>query len=189
MNILYPRLPLRWLPAMLKHAVLGAVLAGAYGSLHDEITYSISHEYFASLKFPQFCYLDFGLPPKAYVAEIGFVAAACAGFFAGWFLARVTVPASPPRAALRRTFHGLLAVWICSFAASALAYLVGISRGPHPHYAAWGALEATAGILDLPGFVRVAYIHNASYIGALIGLVAAVLWLRRTKATDALPGG
>jgi hypothetical protein len=35
--------------------------------------------------------------------------------------------------------------------------------------------------VDLPSFVRVAYIHNASYLGGLIGLVAAVIYLRQQK--------
>lgn len=174
---------------MLKHALLGAMLAGIYGALNDEITYSISHEYFTCLKFPQFHYIDLGFPPRVYVAEIGFVAAACAGFFAGWFLARVTVPGSLPGAALRRTLTGLLLVWASAFAAATVAFLVGVSRGPDPDYSGWREIEARAGILDLPGFVRVAYIHNASYAGAAIGLVAAILRLRRFKATNRQLGG
>jgi hypothetical protein len=46
MNILYPRIRLSLLPAMFGYAVLGAILAGVYGILHDQITYSISQEYF-----------------------------------------------------------------------------------------------------------------------------------------------
>jgi hypothetical protein len=34
---------------------------------------------------------------------------------------------------------------------------------------------------DLPSFVRVAYIHNASYLGGLIGLVTAIIYLRKQK--------
>ena len=74
---------------MLGYAGLGAVLAGLYGILHDEITYTISPEYFTRLKFYQFDYADFGLPPRVLVAEIGFLATWWVGFFAAWFLARL----------------------------------------------------------------------------------------------------
>ena len=72
MNIFYPRIELRLLPRMLGIAFLGAIVGGLYGILHDQITYSISPEYFTRLKFFQFHYADFGLPPRYFVAEIGF---------------------------------------------------------------------------------------------------------------------
>src|SRR6266567_3037820 len=105
MSIFYPKLRRAWLPAMLAHAAVGAVLAGVYGVIHDEVTYSISAEYFTRLKFSQFHYANFGLPPRVFVAEIGFLATWWVGFFAGWFMARVAVPAFPPSEAFRHTIH------------------------------------------------------------------------------------
>jgi hypothetical protein len=107
MNFLYPRLRASWLPIMLAHALLGAALAGLYGIVHDQITYTISPEYFARLKFAQFHYADFGLPPRIFVAEIGFLAAWWVGFLAGWFVARITVPAFSPVVALRHSLRAL----------------------------------------------------------------------------------
>ena len=46
---------------MLGYAVIGALIAGLYGVVHDQITYSMSPEYFTRLKFFQFRYADFGL--------------------------------------------------------------------------------------------------------------------------------
>jgi hypothetical protein len=48
-------------------------------------------------------------------------------------------------------------------------------------YSAWEGMASRLGIVDLPSFVRVAYIHNASYLGGLIGLVAVVIYLRQQK--------
>jgi hypothetical protein len=42
--ILYPTLGPSLLLPMLGYAVLGALLAGLYGVVHDQITYSISPE-------------------------------------------------------------------------------------------------------------------------------------------------
>jgi hypothetical protein len=33
-------------------------------------------------------------------------------------------------------------------------------------------------VIDSVAFVQVGYIHNASYLGGLIGLILALLWLR-----------
>jgi hypothetical protein len=40
------------------------------------------------------------------------------------------------------------------------------------------------GVSDVPAFVRVAYIHNASYLGGLAGLVAAIIDLRRLRKRE-----
>ena len=53
-NILYPKLRPSLLLPMLGYAVMGALIAGLYGVVHDQITYSMSPEYFTRLKFFQF---------------------------------------------------------------------------------------------------------------------------------------
>src|SRR5580700_8579924 len=88
MNVFYPTFPAKQFPAMLCIALLGAVVAGMYGALHDQISYSISPEYFTKLKFRQFSYADFGWPHRVFASEVGFLATWWVGLFAGWFLAR-----------------------------------------------------------------------------------------------------
>ena len=117
-NILIPKFPLSLVPAMLRYAGQGALVAGLYGVLHDEITYSISPEYFTRPKFLQFHYADFGLPPRVFVAEIGFLATCWVGFIAGWFLARVAVPSFPPAMAHLHCCRGFAIILGCAFAAS-----------------------------------------------------------------------
>jgi hypothetical protein len=53
-------------------------------------------------------------------------------------------------------------------------------------YSAWESMTSRLGIVDLPSFVRVAYIHNASYLGGLIGFIAAVIYLRQQKRSRAM---
>jgi hypothetical protein len=145
------------------------------------VTYSISHEYFTRLKFSQFRYADFGLPPRVFVAEIGFMATWWVGFIAAWFIARITVPALPRAAAFRHTVRGFLIIFASAFAAALIGYTLSLLHGSD--YSAWEDLASTLGILDLPSFVRVAYIHNASYLGGLMGLFAAIICLRKRKNT------
>lgn len=181
MHLLYPKLRAAWLPAMLGYALLGALIAGLYGVIHDQLTYSISPEYFTRLKFAQFHYADFGLPPRIFVVEIGFLATWWVGFIAGWFLARVSVPAFPPAEARRHCFRTFACMLACAFAASLMGFGLGLLRGPKADYSAWQGFATTHGVLDLPAFVRVAYIHNASYLGGLIGWIIGLLYVYQVK--------
>ena len=46
LRYLIPVFPIRDLPIMLRFTLIGALIAGTYGVLHDQITYSIGPEYF-----------------------------------------------------------------------------------------------------------------------------------------------
>jgi len=188
-NILYPKLRLNLLRPMLGYAVMGALIAGLYGVVHDQITYSISPEYFTRLKFFQFHYADFGLPPRYFVAEIGFLATWWVGFIAGWFLARVAVPGAAPTIARSRCCRGFAVILACALAASLVGFGLGVLRGPNADLSGWQEFASRRGIVDLPSFVRVAYIHNASYLGGLIGLVVALVDLHRGKKQVDKAGG
>jgi hypothetical protein len=180
-NLLYPKFRLNLLPAMLGYAIIGSLIAGLYGVIHDQITYSLSPEYFTRLKFAQFHYADSGLPPRWFVAEIGFLATWWVGFIAGWFLARMAVPKWPSVEARAGILRGFGIILTCAFAASLMGFGLGLLRGSNADYTAWQDFAQTRGVVDLPRFVRVAYIHNASYLGGLIGLIVALVYLRRLK--------
>src|SRR5690242_10176342 len=107
LRFLIPRIALRDLGPMIGVAVVGAIVAGVYGMLHDQITYTISPEYFTKLKFDQFAYAEFGFSERVFVAEIGFLATWWVGFFSAWFLARRLVPDQPRPRAFRQIAVGL----------------------------------------------------------------------------------
>lgn len=182
MTFLYPRIKLSQLPLMAWIGIQGALVAGAYGILHDQITYTISREYFTEFKAEQFRYMDFGWPARMYAAQIGFMATWWVGFIAGWFLARLTVPRLPGKVAARwcrQAFVLLIAV-------AALAGLGGAGVGwwvtrPGVDVGAgdWQEFAHSYGVKDVTGFIRAACIHNGSYLGALLGLTGACFWLRR----------
>jgi len=181
-NVLYPKIPLKQLPAMLGQAVIGGLLAGIYGIVHDQITYTISPEYFTTLKFDQFYYADLGFSARGFVAEIGFLATWWVGFFAAWFIARVTVPAFSRAEAFRLALRSFAIVFAVAVAGAAAGGLLGVLHGPD--YATWTSLTAMLQISDIRSFVCVAYIHNAGYLGGLVGLAAALLYIwRRRKAS------
>jgi hypothetical protein len=77
-----------------------------------------------------------------------------------------------------------LTILAFALTASVIGYFLGLLRRSNPDFSSWEGFAINRGIRDLPNFVRVAYIHNASYLGSLVGLLAAIVQLKRRLRTD-----
>jgi hypothetical protein len=185
LRYLVPHFPLRDLPAMLGVAAVGALLAGAYGIVHDQVTYSIAPEYFTKLKFIQFHYADWGFGDRVFAGTIGFLATWWVGLIAAWLLARRLMPGQPRSRAYRQILVGFAVIFASGFCCGVAGYVYGLWRGPAADYSAWDWAIERFEITDTWSFVRVAYIHNAGYLGGLLGLIAA-LWFIRPPPAPAL---
>src|SRR2546421_307370 len=68
--------------------ILSPLVAGLYGVLHDQLTYTICHEYYTKYKFYQFGLADIGTEailsnPRLSVAIVGFMATWWTGILIG----------------------------------------------------------------------------------------------------------
>jgi hypothetical protein len=181
MNLLYPRFTWHTFRWLLVFGSVGACIAGAYGILHDQLTYALGPEYFTRFKFDQFHYLSRQQPLRIIVAEIGFLATWWVGFFAAWFMGRIALPHENVAAAARRTFKGVLMMLVAAIAFAIVGNLLAPTRPDDARVVEQAALLASYGVTDPVPFIRVGYIHNASYLGGLVGLIAALTWLRLTR--------
>jgi len=163
------------------------VIAGVYGMIHDQLTFSISPEYFTKVKFKQFHYADLGLGNRAFVANIGFLATCGVGFVAAWFLARRFIPNQPRAIAYRQIRNGFVCALIFGMLFGVIGFIYGFWRGPNADYFAWEWAVQKYGIKDKWSFVRVAYIHNASYLGGLAGFIVAMCTIRPAHNSDQNP--
>jgi hypothetical protein len=178
LTVLYPRVATRRLPAMLAIACSGAVMAAVYGAVHDQISYSISPEYFTKMKFQQFRWADAGWPPRVFASVVGVLATWWAGLFAGWFLARAGLDQLPPvqrRATAVRAFALMLGVAVTFGILGALCGRVTSDN----KYADWEDWRERLALEDVAGFATVAWLHAAGYVGALVGLIAAIIYVRK----------
>jgi hypothetical protein len=178
LKYLVPKIALADLPAMIGVALFGALFAGGYGVVHDQITYTISPEYFTNLKFNHFRYANFGLGDRVFAGAIGFLAAWWVGFIVAWFLGRRFLPNQSRAEAHRRLRTAFVCVFVCGASAGVLGYAYGLWRGPDADYAAWIPVLREYAITDGWAFIRVAYIHNASYLGGFLGLIVSLLVIR-----------
>lgn len=156
-------------------ALFGALAAGGFGILHDQITYTLSPEYFTQMKFEQFRGADFGFPDRIFVAEIGFLATWWVGWIAAWFLARIAIPrfANPEKQVVR----AIIAIMGVTLAFGVLGYFLG------PTVCAkrfeWDSALESMAVRDMRAFYQVAGIHLGSYAGAILGwILMMVLFLR-----------
>ena len=178
MSLLYPTFTLRQFGWMMVFGLVGSLIAGVYGIVHDQITFSLGYEYFTEFKFHQFHYLDKSQPERLVVAEIGFLATWWVGFFAGWFMGRLTIPHMPLGIAARRSLKGVLVMIITAVIFASGAYAIAPTDTEDPRISAWESLLEHTDVIDVVAFVQVGYIHNASYLGGLVGLIVALVWLR-----------
>ena len=73
------------LGAFATYLVVAVIVAGLFGALHDQISFSVSHEYFTKFKFVQFGWAGAELPDRVRVAQIGFLASWWMGIPLGLF--------------------------------------------------------------------------------------------------------
>lgn len=165
--------------------------AGVFGAFHDQISYSISHEYFTQFKFVQFRLLDSPLPERVRVAVVGFRASWWMGVPLGLFtgLAGFIYPSAEQ---MRRALVLSLPL-ICGFvllvALGGLAYgVVQTSGSAMPKYV---GQDLSADIGAWRRFICVGYMHNAAYLGGAAAIPAVwlfhLLYRRRSNTPSQQP--
>jgi len=180
MDILYPRIPRHRLWPMGRVALLGAVIAGAYGAVHDQISYTISPEYFTKLKFDQFAWANVGLPERAFASEVGFLASWWVGLFAGWFLARIGLVDLIESSVRYPVVKSFVIVAVVAVIFGLGGGLFGVWATRDDDLSAWRKWATILKVSDVRAFAIVAYLHLGSYIGAAVGFICAAIYVRRS---------
>lgn len=157
--------------------VLVAILmCGTYGVVHDQITYTVSHEYYTRFKFVQFRLSDSSLPDRLKAVIVGFLASWWMGIPIGLFVGLVGfIHRGPDRmwAVTLRSFLVVVSVTL-AFGLVGLAYGFWDTRVIDlEDYSRW---RIPPNLVNLRSFLRVGYMHNASYLGGVIAIPCAWLY-------------
>jgi hypothetical protein len=166
---------------MLAITFLGALLGGIYGALHDQVSYSISPEYFTKMKFQQFWYANFGWPQRVYASEVGFLASWWVGAIGAWLLARLGLDGFPPAMRRRYVAKAFAIVFGSAVIIGGAGLLLGTIVSHQSDLSGWKEFKDAFDLQELPSFVIVAYLHAASYLGALVGVIAAGVYVWRAE--------
>ena len=161
------------------------LVAGFYGAIHDQISYSLSNEYFTHFKF-----IQFGFP---WAQESPRLAAALVGMLATWWMGVLVFvvlglfgfafPTSKIMAIELLKSFGIVIVVAFVTGVIGLAYgYIQVNDATVSNYAHW----IWPGVTNPVQFVRVGFMHNASYLGGILGLCAGIayLFLSRKKQSE-----
>lgn len=147
-------------------------LAALYGALHDQVSYGLGPDYFTCLKFPRFGLLDTALAPHWRAARVGLQAGAVAGLPLGLALLWLARGRS---AGDRYLWRGSAAVLLGALGCALLGLglgLLALDLG--------SILRMPACVQDRRGFLLAAWMHDGSYLGALLGLLVFA-WRNRRR--------
>jgi hypothetical protein len=178
--------------SMRKFAVLSAtlfisiLLAGLYGILHDQVTYTLAPEYFTKFK-----YIQFGFEPvwfgghRQTVAAIGFLATWWTGIFIGLGLGLTGLIFEDHKKMRKAIQKALVINFCCALAMGIMGFLYGrfvLTRTGVDWWMPENLAEKNA-------FITVGSIHNFSYLGGLIGLLAGIcylIWANKMQRSEKL---
>ena len=161
--------------------VLTPILAGLYGIIHDQLTYSISHEYYTKFKFQQFGIAEEGskcyFPDRVGAAYVGLFATWWTGIPIGLILGLFGLIHKDWRNMLGITIRSLLLTLLISFITGLIGLLYGKLCLTHADLN-WYFPDH---LIDKDSFVMVGSMHNFSYLGGVIGLIVGIFYQIRQK--------
>ncbi len=149
--------------------------AGVFGIIHDQISYSVSNEYFTKFKFIQFHLLDPSVPERIRAGEVGFLASWWMGIPLGILCGLAGFIQRSPSLMREALIWSLpvIAVFTLTIALTGLSY--GWYRTEMIDIAAYRGWFIPHDVTELRRFLCAGYMHNSAYIGG--GLSIPVAWL------------
>lgn len=168
-------LKLALLPVLL---AVSCLVAGAYGAAHNQISFTVSPDYFYAFKFHQF-----RIPQE----QQGRLGAAIVGWHASWWMGAVIgIPVLlgglflPDAESYFR--HCLVAIGVVvlttllvGLGALALASATITDPNALPYL-------FPEGVVDRVAFARAGTMHNFSYLGGGLGIITAAIYLAIARA-------
>ena len=148
-------------------------LAGLYGVLHNQISFSVSPEYFTRFKFQQFGLEGVRLPDRVRASIVGFLAAWWMGVPVGFLVGASAAVHPSPRRMLKAVLESALIVVGVALLFGALGLAFGFLRTSHIRAVDYNDWYIPNHVHHLRRFLCAAYMHNASYLGAALAVLAA----------------
>lgn len=164
---------------------LGCVLAALYGAIHNQISYTVSPEYFAAFKFPQF-----DIPPELHNRAGASIVGALASWWMGLIisipvlLAGSNIPTT--RAFVRYSLRAYVVVVVTAMVVGIGGLVVAWLTLTDASVASWWRPE---GVTDALAFERAGAMHNASYLGGVVGVLTAGAYQLAAARRLRLPSG
>ncbi|HOZ67775.1 MAG TPA: hypothetical protein PLU11_13255 [Chitinophagaceae bacterium] len=160
--------------------VLCCIMAGIYGILIDQLTYTVSPEYYTQYKFPLYHInpFEFGGDRMAAIV-IGFIATWWTGLFIGAGIGFTGLIFENQRIRRKNMAIAVLIVLITTLLLGVIGYFFGVMIEVDEVVENRRLIQSLANPVD---FIVVGYVHQYSYVGAFLGLFLGISFLFTQKA-------
>lgn len=164
---------MRKLLLFLLYLLLSMIAAGVFGAIHDQISYTVSHEYFTKFKFLQFRLLDPNVPERFRAAEVGFLASWWMGIPLGVLTGAAGFIQKSPGEMLRALLWSLVVIVGFTLAFALCGLLYGYFQTTQFNLAAYQGWFIPKDLEQPRNFLCAGYMHNAAYFGGLLAVPVA----------------
>lgn len=156
--------------------ICASLITGIYGIIHDQITYTISPEYFTKFKFIQF---DIANEKninnlkniRFFVGVVGFLATWWFGLILGFILALIGLVHKDWKTMFKISLKSIFLAFIIAVIFGLIGLFYGkfiLSNQPVSEFKNWFIPN---NLTDYKNFISVGSMHNFSYIGGIFGLI------------------
>jgi hypothetical protein len=144
-------------------------VAAAYGAMHDQISYTVSPEYFTRFKFDQFHLMNDDLPERLRASIVGIYASWWLGFPIGLTGGVAGFIHHGHRSMLRVSLEAMLAAvaFTLLFGLTGLVYGWYQTSGMGHNHLDW---YIPSNLASPRRFVCAGYMHNSSYLGGVLSI-------------------
>lgn len=158
--------------AMFGWTLAACAIAGVYGAVHNQVSYTVSPDYFHAFKFDQFEF-SAAWRHRGGASVVGFLASWWTGLAMGplLFMAAWGRGGASPSSRRMLSGFGVILVIAIMFGIAGLAYASNAAL-PQPKF--WIPRDAR----DPAAFHRAGMLHDASYLGAAAGTIVACFAIR-----------
>jgi hypothetical protein len=161
--------------------IIAILMAALYGAIHNQISYTVAPEYFTKFKFVQFGLLGSGVAERVGASIVGVLASWWMGLPLGLILAGVGFIQRDYKRMLAITLISFLVVVVVALLVGLLGLLYGYIQTTTFELNDYGGWFIPEGLEQPRRFLCAGYMHNSSYLGALIALPIAILFQVHAK--------
>ncbi len=165
---------------------VAVLVAGAYGIFHNQISYTVSPEYFTKFKFEQFDLLDSSLPERVRASIVGFFASWWMGIPIGVLVGGAGFIHSGARRMMQVTLRSFLVVVSVTLLVGLMGLIYGFTQTAPIDIEDYSGWYIPSDVVDLRRFLCAGYMHNSSYLGGAFAVLVAWVFhlVVRTRASS-----
>jgi hypothetical protein len=146
--------------------------AGIYGAVHDQISYTVSHEYFTKFKFIQFGLVELNASERTKAAVVGFLATWWMGIPIGLLVGGGGFIHKGYKRMLLVSIQALGIVVAVTLMFGIGGLIFGYARTAHFNLGDYQGWFVPEGLTEPRRFLCAGYMHNASYLGGVLAIFA-----------------